>query len=43
MPRTIVTTAGEAAARIFGRDDRPLHRTRHERAGEFLRPEGRAL
>ncbi|MFI5893892.1 LLM class flavin-dependent oxidoreductase [Actinoplanes sp. NPDC051513] len=33
----IVTTAGDAAARNFGLDDQPLHRTRYERADEFLR------
>jgi FMN-dependent oxidoreductase (nitrilotriacetate monooxygenase family) len=32
----IVTTAGEAAARNFGLDDQPLHRSRYERADEFL-------
>ncbi|WP_250031347.1 LLM class flavin-dependent oxidoreductase [Paractinoplanes maris] len=32
----IVTTAGDAAARNFGLDDQPLHRTRYERADEFL-------
>ncbi|MEU4625113.1 LLM class flavin-dependent oxidoreductase [Actinoplanes sp. NPDC023801] len=32
----IVTTAGEAAARNFGLHDQPLHRTRYERADEFL-------
>ncbi|MBW6435066.1 LLM class flavin-dependent oxidoreductase [Actinoplanes hulinensis] len=32
----IVTTAGAAAARNFGLDDQPLHRTRYERADEFL-------
>jgi FMN-dependent oxidoreductase (nitrilotriacetate monooxygenase family) len=32
----IVTTAGDAAARNFGLADQPLHRTRYERAGEFL-------
>lgn len=32
----IVTTAGDAAARNFGLDEQPLHRSRYERAGEFL-------
>jgi FMN-dependent oxidoreductase (nitrilotriacetate monooxygenase family) len=32
----IVTTAGAVAARNFGLDDQPLHRTRYERADEFL-------
>ncbi|WGL52394.1 LLM class flavin-dependent oxidoreductase [Nocardioides sp. BP30] len=32
----IVTTAGDAAARNFGLEDQPLHRTRYERADEFL-------
>nr|WP_221375127.1 LLM class flavin-dependent oxidoreductase [Actinoplanes polyasparticus] len=32
----IVTTAGDAAARNFGLQDQPLHRTRYERADEFL-------
>ncbi len=32
----IVTTAGDAAARNFGLADQPLHRTRYERADEFL-------
>ena len=32
----IVTTAGDAAARNFGLEDQPLHRTRYERAWEFL-------
>jgi FMN-dependent oxidoreductase (nitrilotriacetate monooxygenase family) len=32
----IVTTAGDAAARNFGLDDQPLHKTRYERADEFL-------
>jgi FMN-dependent oxidoreductase (nitrilotriacetate monooxygenase family) len=32
----IVTTAGDVAARNFGLDDQPLHRTRYERADEFL-------
>ncbi|WP_433303160.1 LLM class flavin-dependent oxidoreductase [Actinoplanes sp. CA-030573] len=32
----IVTTAGADAARNFGLDDQPLHRTRYERADEFL-------
>jgi FMN-dependent oxidoreductase (nitrilotriacetate monooxygenase family) len=32
----IVTTAGDAAARNFGLDEQPLHRTRYERADEFL-------
>jgi FMN-dependent oxidoreductase (nitrilotriacetate monooxygenase family) len=32
----IVTTAGDAAARNFGLDHQPLHKTRYERAGEFL-------
>ncbi|MEU4420937.1 LLM class flavin-dependent oxidoreductase [Actinoplanes sp. NPDC024001] len=32
----IVTTAGDAAARNFGLRDQPLHRTRYERADEFL-------
>ncbi|WP_042426368.1 LLM class flavin-dependent oxidoreductase [Streptacidiphilus anmyonensis] len=32
----IVTTAGDAAARNFGLDGQPLHRTRYERAAEFL-------
>ncbi|MFC3743015.1 LLM class flavin-dependent oxidoreductase [Paractinoplanes deccanensis] len=32
----IVTTAGDAAARNFGLDDQPLHRSRYERADEFL-------
>jgi FMN-dependent oxidoreductase (nitrilotriacetate monooxygenase family) len=32
----IVTTAGDAAARNFGLDGQPLHKTRYERAGEFL-------
>jgi FMN-dependent oxidoreductase (nitrilotriacetate monooxygenase family) len=32
----IVTTAGADAARNFGLDDQPLHKTRYERADEFL-------
>jgi FMN-dependent oxidoreductase (nitrilotriacetate monooxygenase family) len=32
----IVTTAGDAAARNFGLDEQPLHRSRYERADEFL-------
>ncbi len=32
----VVTTAGADAARNFGLDDQPLHRTRYERAAEFL-------
>jgi FMN-dependent oxidoreductase (nitrilotriacetate monooxygenase family) len=32
----IVTTANDAAARNFGLDGQPLHRTRYERADEFL-------
>jgi FMN-dependent oxidoreductase (nitrilotriacetate monooxygenase family) len=32
----IVTTAGDAAARNFGLEDQPLHKTRYERADEFL-------
>ena len=32
----IVTTAGDAAARNFGLEGQPLHRTRYERADEFL-------
>jgi FMN-dependent oxidoreductase (nitrilotriacetate monooxygenase family) len=32
----IVTTAGDAAARNYGLEDQPLHRTRYERADEFL-------
>ncbi|GAA4604454.1 FMN-dependent oxidoreductase (nitrilotriacetate monooxygenase family) [Actinoplanes octamycinicus] len=32
----IVTTAGEAAARNFGLQDQPLHRSRYDRADEFL-------
>jgi FMN-dependent oxidoreductase (nitrilotriacetate monooxygenase family) len=32
----IVTTAGDAAARNFGLDDQPLHKTRYARADEFL-------
>jgi FMN-dependent oxidoreductase (nitrilotriacetate monooxygenase family) len=32
----IVTTAGDAAARNFGLADQPLHRSRYERADEFL-------
>lgn len=32
----IVTTAGDVAARNFGLDDQPLHKTRYERADEFL-------
>ncbi|WP_249999106.1 LLM class flavin-dependent oxidoreductase [Actinoplanes sp. M2I2] len=32
----IVTTAGDAAARNFGLQHQPLHRTRYERADEFL-------
>jgi FMN-dependent oxidoreductase (nitrilotriacetate monooxygenase family) len=32
----IVTTAGEAAARNFGLEDQPQHKTRYERADEFL-------
>jgi FMN-dependent oxidoreductase (nitrilotriacetate monooxygenase family) len=32
----IVTTAGAVAARNFGLDDQPLHKTRYERADEFL-------
>jgi FMN-dependent oxidoreductase (nitrilotriacetate monooxygenase family) len=32
----IVTTAGDAAARNFGLRDQPLHKTRYERADEFL-------
>jgi len=32
----IVTTAGEAAAHNFGLADQPLHKTRYERADEFL-------
>ncbi|GIF04776.1 LLM class flavin-dependent oxidoreductase [Actinoplanes siamensis] len=32
----IVTTAGDAAARNFGLDGQPLHRTRYQRADEFL-------
>jgi FMN-dependent oxidoreductase (nitrilotriacetate monooxygenase family) len=32
----IVTTAGDAAARNFGLDGQPQHRTRYERAVEFL-------
>ncbi|BCJ47149.1 monooxygenase [Actinoplanes ianthinogenes] len=32
----IVTTAGEAAARNFGLQDQPLHKSRYERADEFL-------
>ncbi|AGL19032.1 LLM class flavin-dependent oxidoreductase [Actinoplanes sp. N902-109] len=32
----IVTTAGDAAARNFGLDDQPLHRSRYARADEFL-------
>jgi FMN-dependent oxidoreductase (nitrilotriacetate monooxygenase family) len=32
----IVTTAGDAAARNFGLENQPLHKTRYERADEFL-------
>jgi FMN-dependent oxidoreductase (nitrilotriacetate monooxygenase family) len=32
----IVTTAGDAAARNFGLEHQPLHKTRYERADEFL-------
>lgn len=32
----IVTTAGDAAARNFGLEGQPLHKTRYERASEFL-------
>jgi FMN-dependent oxidoreductase (nitrilotriacetate monooxygenase family) len=32
----IVTTAGDAAARNFGLEDQPLHKTRYDRADEFL-------
>lgn len=32
----VVTTAGPDAARNFGLDDQPAHRTRYERAAEFL-------
>jgi FMN-dependent oxidoreductase (nitrilotriacetate monooxygenase family) len=32
----IVTTAGDPAARNFGLEGQPLHRTRYERADEFL-------
>ncbi|MGH3354187.1 MAG: LLM class flavin-dependent oxidoreductase [Nocardioides sp.] len=32
----IVTTAGDAAARNFGLEEQPLHKTRYERADEFL-------
>jgi FMN-dependent oxidoreductase (nitrilotriacetate monooxygenase family) len=32
----IVTTAGDVAARNFGLEDQPLHKTRYERADEFL-------
>lgn len=32
----IVTTAGDPAARNFGLQDQPLHKTRYERADEFL-------
>lgn len=32
----VVTTAGPDAARNFGLDDQPAHKTRYERAAEFL-------